>query len=122
MNNTRKISLALTAVLAISSSTFAADTLADAFKDGKFTGDIKAWYWDRGFESSSKKDADLLTIGTSFTYVTGDFKGFKFGANLQSNNSAFASDDVKTLGSNANYANDQWGTGAAMKVLQIMQT
>ena len=42
-----KLSLAAVLVAGMTSSSFAADTLADAFKNGKVNGTLKAWYWDR---------------------------------------------------------------------------
>lgn len=113
-----KLSLAAILVAGLSSSVCAADTLADAFKKGKVSGDLKAWYWDRGFEDTSKKDADLLTLGMSLTYVTDSFNGFKFGANVQTNNAPFASADAKTT----TFSGDEYGTGAVLSEAYLAYT
>lgn len=43
-----KLSLVAIVVAGLTSSSFAAsDTLADAFKNGKVTGELRAWYFDR---------------------------------------------------------------------------
>ena len=43
-----KLSLAAMVVAGLASSSFAAsDTLADAFKNGKVNGELRAWYFDR---------------------------------------------------------------------------
>ena len=42
-----KLSLVAMVVAGLASSSFAADTLADAFKNGKVNGELKAWYFDK---------------------------------------------------------------------------
>jgi imipenem/basic amino acid-specific outer membrane pore len=84
-----KLSIVTVMVLGLSSQMYAADTLADAFKNGKVTGDIRFEY-----TGGSKSDAVLQTapvnnvndgsIGIELRYVTDDFKGFKLGLGFQS--------------------------------------
>ena len=43
-----KLSLVAMVVAGLASSSFAeSSTLADAFKNGKVTGELRAWYFDR---------------------------------------------------------------------------
>lgn len=80
-----KLSLAAIAVVGLSTSSFAADTLADAFKDGKLKGAVKAYYFDKDTGTSQ----DIFVTGVMLNYVTDSFKGVKFGATFQSSNTPF---------------------------------
>lgn len=42
-----RLSLVAIAVVGLTSTSFAAETLVDAFKNGKITGELKAFYFDR---------------------------------------------------------------------------
>jgi hypothetical protein len=86
----------------------AADTLADAFQNGKLSGALEAWYWDRSVKSGAK-DADLLNFGLKLSYTTDNFYGFNLGTTIQTTNSPFASEDAKTV-----FGNDQYGPGAVL--------
>ena len=57
-----KLSLAAIVVAGLTSSSFAADTLADAFKDGKISGELKAYYFTK---DNGTKDADIFTTGAT---------------------------------------------------------
>ncbi|WP_458700964.1 OprD family outer membrane porin [Sulfurospirillum sp. 1307] len=101
-----KISLAVVSVLALGSSSFASDNLVDAFKNGKVKGELKAYYFDRDKGAS---EADIVTTGVMLNYVTGSFKGFKFGATFQSSASPFANSDAKNV-----FKKDMYGSGAVL--------
>lgn len=102
-----KLSLATIAVIGLSTSSFAADTLADAFKDGKLKGEIRAYYFDRDVKTGSSED--IFTTGILLDYKTASFKGFKLGAVLQSSSSPFATEEAKT-----EFKSDMWGSGAQL--------
>ena len=75
--------LSLVALLSVGalSSVNAADTLADAFKNGKVNGTLEAWYWDRDFQTPNTHE-DILNVGLKLSYVTDTFMGFFGGATL----------------------------------------
>lgn len=108
-----KLSLAAIVVAGLATSSFAADTLADAFKNGKLTGEIKAFYFDRdtgdAVAAFGKGDASLFANGLMLNYVTDSLMGFKFGATFQSSNAPFVDDDAKLA-----FAKDMYGTGAQL--------
>ncbi|WNY98483.1 OprD family outer membrane porin [Sulfurospirillum sp. 'SP'] len=95
-----KLSLAAVLVAGMTSSSFAADTLADAFKNGKVNGTLKAWYWDRDDEGNFYSKADhqnILNIGVELGYVTDTLYGFRLGFTYQGSSTPFATDDAKKL-------------------------
>lgn len=102
-----KLSLAALAVIGVSTSSFAADTLADAFKDGKLDGTIKAYYFDR--DTKSGEQESIFTTGITLDYKTKSFHGFKLGVMFQSASSPFASQEAKT-----EFTSDMWGSGAQL--------
>jgi hypothetical protein len=86
----------------------AADTLADAFKNGKTTGTLEAWYWDRDMQAGNTHD-DILNVGLKLSYTTDTFHGFFMGATLQTSNSPFASSVDKTF-----FKANEYGPGAIL--------
>ncbi|WP_231563840.1 major outer membrane protein [Sulfurospirillum cavolei] len=83
-----KLSLVAMVVAGLASGSFAADTLADAFKNGKVSGELRAWYFDRdtgdqNTNTLAKGDADILSTGVVLSYVTDSLYGFGFGATFQ---------------------------------------
>ncbi|WP_331775365.1 OprD family outer membrane porin [Sulfurospirillum sp. 1612] len=99
-----KLSLAAILVGGLMTSSFAADTLAGAFKEGKVKGTLKSWYFDRDNGTTS---ASIVNIGMTLNYVTGSFHGFSMGVTAQSSASPFADDAAKTL-----FKGDEYGSGA----------
>lgn len=112
-----KLSLAAMVVAGLASSSFAADTLADAFKNGKVNGELRAWYFDRegsataasSSTASTSIDANIFNVGVILGYVTDSLYGFKLGATVQSNYAPFADTDAK-----ADFAGDEYGSGAVL--------
>jgi imipenem/basic amino acid-specific outer membrane pore len=108
-----KLSLAAVLVAGLTSSSFAADTLADAFKNGKVSGELRAWYFARdtgdAVVSAKKGDADIINTGLILGYITDQFYGFKMGATFQSNFAPFADEDAKKV-----FVSDMWGSGAVL--------
>jgi len=51
---------------------FAADTLADAFKEDQLAGEIKAEYSDSNFMGETHSD-DISIFGGSLNFMTSDF-------------------------------------------------
>lgn len=110
-----KFSLAAIMAVGALSSLSAADTLADAFKNGKVKGALEAWYWDRDTQPANAHE-DLFTVGVKLSYVTDPLYGFNIGATLQTSNSPFASAVAKRPGAAnvAVFGNDQYGPGAVL--------
>ncbi|MDD2383980.1 MAG: OprD family outer membrane porin [Sulfurospirillaceae bacterium] len=101
-----KLSLAAIVVAGLATSTFAADTLADAFKNGKVSGAVQAYYWTK---DDGSKDADIFTTGIDLSYQTASFYGFAFKATFQSSSAPFVDKDGKDM-----FKGDMWGSGAQL--------
>lgn len=108
--------LSLAAIVALGTSAFAADTLADAFKNGKVTGTVSAWYWDHdtGVATTS---SDIVNFGLDLTYVTDSFNGFKMGATFQANSAPSADTKAKDV-----FEGDQYGSGAVLSEAYLAYT
>jgi len=101
-----KLSLAAIVVAGLTSSSFAADTLADAFKNGKVNGELKAYYFTTDDGTS---DADIFSTGVMLSYKTAPLYGFTLGLTAQGSASPF----VDTDGKNA-FDGSMWGSGAVL--------
>lgn len=118
-----KLSLVAFVVAGLASSSFAAsDTLADAFKNGKVTGELRAWYFDRdtGDQNTgaiAKGDADIFSTGVMLSYVTDSLYGLSLGTTFQSSYSPFADNDAKNL-----YGTDMYGSGAVLSEAYVTYT
>jgi len=115
-----KLSLAAMVVAGLASSSFAADTLADAFKNGKVSGELKAWYFDQTLEpaTGSSTNANIINLGIQLGYVTDSFYGFTFGTTVQgSGNPATAESSAKTV-----FVNDQYAGGAVLSEAYLAYT
>ena len=105
-----KLSLAAIVVAGLATSTFAAsDTLADAFKNGKVNGELRAWYFDRDVDNAPAKTGSIFNSGVMLGYVTDAFYGLTFGATVQSNYAPFADTEAKTA-----FKGDLYGSGAVL--------
>jgi len=95
-----KLSLAAMVVAGLASSSFAADTLADSFKNGKVSGELKAWYFDQSADGQDnltgsgsninsatraghRNNANIFTTAAVLGYVTDSFYGFNIGLTFQ---------------------------------------
>jgi len=116
-----KLSLVAVVVASLASNTFAADTLADAFKNGKVSGELRAWYFDKDTEKlnsstaptsvvkDTTKSGDILNTALILNYVTDAFYGFNVGATMQANAAPFVDEEGKEA-----YKDDMWGSGAVL--------
>ncbi len=119
--NLAKLSLAAIVVAGFTTSAFAADTLADAFKNGKVKGELRAWYFDKDTEKlnsstsptsvihDAAKTGSILDTAIILSYVTDSLNGFTLGATMQSSYSPFADTEAKTA-----FKDDMWGSGAVL--------
>ncbi|QKF64232.1 OprD family outer membrane porin [Campylobacter corcagiensis] len=89
----RKFSL----ILALMLSANAADNLADAFTNGKFSGEIKAWYWDKSDDSSPYKNENITNFAIELGYKTDKFYGFYLGTTGQIAFAPIGNEDSKAM-------------------------
>lgn len=101
-----KLSLVTLLSAGLATCSFAADTLEDAFKNGKVSGELKSYYFDHDTGSAS---ASILTTGLTLSYVTDSLYGFNFGTTVQANYAPSSDDDAKSM-----YKYDMYGSGAVL--------
>ena len=77
-----KLSLAAIVVAGLATSSFAADTLEGAFKEGKVSGALKA-YWIDTNNDGATVDSDGKAVGGLLKYTTGTLNGFAAGFEFQ---------------------------------------
>ncbi|QIR76526.1 outer membrane porin, OprD family [Sulfurospirillum diekertiae] len=107
-----KLSLAAIVVAGLASSSFAeSTTLADAFKNGKVNGELRAWYFNRDNGTATE---NIFNTGVDLTYVTDSLYGLSLGLTMQSNYSPFANNAEKTM-----YTSDMYGSGAVLSEAYI---
>ena len=111
-----KLSLAAMMVAGLASSSFAADTLADAFKNGKVNGAVQAYYWTKD-KDDSIGNADIFTTGLDLSYETASLYGFKFKATFQSSSSPFINNDGEAM-----FDGDMHGSGAVLSEAYLSYT
>lgn len=105
-----KLSLAAAIFIGLSGSVYAADTLADAFKNGKVSGELKAWYWDQTVDTAgSSTNVNIINTAIELGYVTDSFYGLRMGVTFQGNATPFADKDAKTA-----YKYEEWASGATL--------
>ena len=109
-----KLSLAAIVVAGLASSSFAADTLADAFKNGKVNGELKAYYFTT---DDGTDDADIFTTGVMLGYKTAPLYGFTLGLTAQASASPFADAEGKDA-----FGGSMWGSGAVLSEAYIAYT
>ncbi|MCD8212779.1 MAG: OprD family outer membrane porin [Campylobacter sp.] len=109
-----KLSLAAVIALGCFSSANAADTLVEAFTNGKLSGTIKATYADVTDERSAVHNENIFGIGLELGYVTDPFYGFRLGITGQAHGSISPDDNAKT------YYNKEWyANGAVLSELYL---
>lgn len=117
-----KLSWVAMVVASLASSSFAADTLANAFKNGKVSGELRAWYFDKDTEKLSPsataptgvvtdtlKSGDILNTVAILNYVTDKFYGFNFGTTMVASAAPFVDEEGKEA-----YKDDMYGSGAVL--------
>jgi len=99
------VKLSLSAILALSTSAFAVDTVADAFKNAKVSGAVQAAYWQR----DKGTDVDIMNFGLDVSYETASFYNFGLKATLQTSTSPFIDDDARSA-----FKSDMHGSGSRL--------
>jgi hypothetical protein len=80
-------------------SASAADDLAGMFKEGKASGQVRAFYIDRDYSGTVSTHRDATAIGGYLKYETGAWNGLNLGAAFYTSNGLFLGD--KTLSNGA---------------------
>lgn len=85
------VSIALTSIYTNSS---AADSLVEAFSNGKVKGEIKSYYFNENYDSAKNSDNNIWVNGGMLNYVTDSFMGAKLGATFQTSHVGNIDDDT----------------------------
>jgi len=130
-----KLSLAAMVVAGLASSSFAADTLADAFKNGKVSGELKAWYFDQSADGQDasgtnsaaiaghRNNANITTTAAVLGYVTDSFYGFNLGLTFQgSANPLTAEANSAGKGAKNTFRNDEYAGGGVLSEAYLAYT
>ena len=80
-------------VTGLTSTLSAADSIEDAFKNGKVKGYLKLHYFAKDYEGTATKDANILATGGSISYVTDEFHGISLGSTFQASHVLSVDDD-----------------------------
>ncbi len=80
----KKVSLSLALLLSIPA--FSADSLMEAFSQGKLDGQIRTFYISRNYEGSINYSRDALSLGGSIGYETASLYGLSLGAKFYTTN------------------------------------
>lgn len=119
-----KLSLAAIVVAGLATSSFAADTLADAFKEGKISGELRFWYFDRNKDIADTAtkfySADMISTGLQLKYITGSFYGLSMGLTTQTSAAPFADDKAKYVFGTGNSNDDMYGSGTQLSEAYVM--
>ncbi|MCI4405741.1 MAG: OprD family outer membrane porin [Sulfuricurvum sp.] len=105
MRGTVSLSLLASALVV---NAMAADSLESMFKEGKASGQLRAFYIDRDSSGASTVERDGLTIGGYLKYETGSLNGLSAGTafyttnKLDNRSSVPAENDLTLFGPNGN--------------------
>lgn len=113
---TKFVKLSLIASLALSSSVFA-DSLEEAFKASKVSGEIRSEYSNSNFLGQSKSDS-IVAAGGSLGIVTGSYNGLTLGVTLQTSHVIDLTNNGDVLGAAGNDALDVQGSVLSESYLQ----
>ena len=106
-----KLSLAAIVVAGLASSSFAADTLADAFKNGTVNGELKAYYFTN---DNGQSNEDIFSTGVMLGYKTASLYGLSLGLTFQGSASPFADGTIGVDGGKDRFNSSMYGPGAVL--------
>ncbi|MFK5880596.1 MAG: OprD family outer membrane porin [Sulfurospirillum sp.] len=104
----KNLGLSVLAVAAFTTNVYSADSLKDAFSNGKFDGGFKAVVYD--VDKAAKGKESITSLGVMLHYTTAPFYGFSIGLRAQSSNSPWTNDKEKKF-----YKADLYGPGAVLE-------
>lgn len=88
------------ALATMSTSLMGAQSIDEAFANGKLKGAIKSYYFAQSFDGAGKNDSSVWANGGFLNFITDDYKGLTFGTTVQTSQVASIDDkDGKTTGS-----------------------
>jgi hypothetical protein len=101
MTKFAKTSLITASLIAgMATSLSAADSISEAFSNGKLQGSLKSYYYAQTFDGAGKNDSSIWANGGHLNYVTDSYNGLVLGATFQFSSVAHKDDkDAKTEGS-----------------------
>jgi len=109
----KKMTYLLSLVMLSGLSLSASDSLANALKNGKLNGELKAIYYDVD-KGNINKEESILSLGVMLKYVSKPFYGFSLAARFQASSSPWANDKEKNF-----YKSDLYGPGAVLEEAYI---
>ncbi|MDD5406058.1 MAG: OprD family outer membrane porin [Sulfurovaceae bacterium] len=80
----KKTSMSLVAAMLLSSSAIMADSITEAFDNGKLSGQFRTFYIDRTYSGTTENNRNSLALGGHLGYETAPFYGLSLGARLYS--------------------------------------
>jgi hypothetical protein len=104
----KKVTLSVVTIALLSSGAYAADNLADAFKEGKTSGQIRSFYIDRTYEGSLENNRNSLAVGGNLGFETGSVNGLSAGVRFYTTNNIDLHSGPR---SSANYDPSLFGDG-----------
>ncbi len=104
------IKFSLAAIMALGTCSYAADSVAEALKNGKASGALQAAYWSR----NKGTDAEIINFGLDVSYETATFYNFGAKATFQTSSSPFINDDAREV-----FKDDMYGSGSQLSELYL---
>ncbi|CAA6825478.1 MAG: FIG01144323: hypothetical protein [uncultured Sulfurovum sp.] len=102
----KEVTFSMVTIALLSSSAVAAETLADAFKDGKTSGQIRAFYVDRTYEGNLENNRNSLAVSGNLGFETAALNGISAGVRFYTTHGI----DIHSGGrSSANYDPSLYG-------------
>lgn len=92
----KTITYSLLAATLLVPSVATADSLADAFANGKTSGQIRAFYIDRTYEGTVNNNRNSLALGGNLGYETAAINGLSLGARFYTTNGIHIHDGART--------------------------
>ncbi len=108
----KNFGLSMITVALLAGNLYSADTLSEAFKNGKFNGNIRSIYFN--VDKAAKGQESIITLGVMLNYVTDPLYGVSMGLRFQSSSSPWATDKEKSF-----YKFDLYGPGAVLEEAYI---
>ena len=104
----KNLGLSALVLATLSANVYAADSLTQALKNGKFDGALKAVAYN--VDKAAKGEESIVSLGAMLHYVTAPFYGFSLGLRAQGSASPWASAKEKAF-----YKADLYGPGAVLE-------
>ena len=104
----KNLGLSALVLATLSANVYAADSLTQALKNGKFDGAFKAVVYD--VDKAAAGEESIVSLGAMLHYVTAPFYGFSVGLRAQGSASPWASAKEKAF-----YKGDLYGPGAVLE-------